>query len=94
MNINSQYGFEIFHWRSKDGEEIDFLIKNQKDYLFIEAKVSPRTLSNIQNFREVKKSFKTHIPNIILCHQEGQHTLGQQVPIGLLNSFIKSYFNL
>ncbi|HWU43988.1 MAG TPA: ATP-binding protein [Bdellovibrio sp.] len=32
LNLNHQLGFQIFHWRSKDGEEIDFLIqKNPTD---------------------------------------------------------------
>lgn len=31
LNINLGLGWQIFHWRSKDGEEIDFL--NQKDPL-------------------------------------------------------------
>lgn len=94
LNTNYQYGFEIFHWRTKDGEVIDFLIKSQRDHLFIEAKVSPRAISNINNFREVKKVFKDHMPNIILCHQEGQHIIGQQTPIAFLNSAIKSQLQL
>lgn len=94
MNINHQYGFEIFHWRSKDGEEIDFLIRHQNDNLFVEAKVSSRPIDHISQYREVKKVFKNKIPEILLCHQEGQHVLEQQVPIQFLSSKIKSHFKL
>lgn len=94
MNINFQYGFEIFHWRSKDNEEIDFLIKYNQSYLFIEAKVSSQPIDDISQYPEVKKIFKNKIPKLLLCHQEGQHCLGQQVPIAFLQQRIQSHFGI
>ncbi|HNN81464.1 MAG TPA: DUF4143 domain-containing protein, partial [Leptospiraceae bacterium] len=89
LNLNYQLGWQFFHWRSRDGEEIDFLI--QKDpihFLFIESKVSPQNLPPLTDFREVKKVFKEKIPKIILCHQEGNYILNEKVPISLLKEFL------
>jgi len=34
----------IFHWRSRDGEEVDFLLEfDPSRRLFIEAKVTPKS---------------------------------------------------
>jgi hypothetical protein len=85
LNQNYQLGWEIFHWRSKDKEEIDFLI--QKDpihFLFLESKVSPTDVSSYKNYPEVKKVFKKRIPEILVCHQEGSRVIENQVPISFL----------
>ena len=72
---NFQKDFNVYHWRSRDGEEIDFLIHdiNNKS-LFIEAKVSPQSLKNHQEFTEVKKIF-------------GDKILNNFVPISKLTDF-------
>lgn len=85
MKINLQLDWEFFHWRSKDGEEIDFLIKmDPKRFLFIEAKVSSGHPPKHADFREVKKVFGTSIPELLVCHQEGNRVLNKCVPIALL----------
>lgn len=90
FNINHQCGWEIFHWRSKDGEEIDFLIKKDpKTFLFVEAKVNYRTLKSIEYFPQVKKVFSNNLPEHILCHQEGENILNQRVPIAFLSDYLK-----
>ena len=42
MNMNYDLQWNIFHWRTKGKEEIDFIIqKDPHDFAFVEAKVSP-----------------------------------------------------
>jgi predicted AAA+ superfamily ATPase len=88
MNLNYQLGWQIFHWRSRDGEEVDFLIqKDPQSFLFVEAKVSARKPRNLKHFAEIKKVFKEKCPEILVCHQEGEQSLGSMVPISLLKNF-------
>lgn len=88
---NYQLGWEIFHWRSKDGEEIDFLIKKGPDeFIFMEVKVSVQKLSRIEKFSEVKKVFKNKTPKYFHCHQEGERIFNGNVPIALLKDFLLS----
>lgn len=83
--INYQLNWDIFHWRSRDGEEVDFLIqKSPQDYLFIEAKVSSQSPSDPGQFPQVKKVFNKEIPPILLCHQEGPLSLPDKCPISAL----------
>jgi len=87
--INYQLGWQIFHWRSRDGEEVDFLIqKDPKTYLFIEAKVSPQRPRNPADLPEVRKVFRARVPELLLCHQEGDRILGNQIPISQLSKFL------
>ena len=89
LNINYQLGWQIYHWRSRAGEEIDFLIeKSSRELFFLEAKVSPQKIKEISLFPEVKKVFKNKIPDCFLCHQEGKHILGKNVPIAYLSQFL------
>lgn len=85
MNINFQLGWNIYHWRSRDGEEIDFLIqRSSQDFIFIEAKISPQSPPNISSYREVKKVFGSNIPEVLVCHQEGRRVFNQNCPIAFL----------
>lgn len=86
MNMNFQLGWKIFHWRSREGEEIDFLIqKNPQDFFFLEAKVSASAqVDDHASYAEVKKVFKKNIPSRFICHQEGERVLANKIPIGLL----------
>lgn len=89
-SLNFNLNFKIYHWRSREGEEIDFLIQiDPRNYIFIEAKVSIQKLKNIQAFPEVKKVFKANTPEIFLCHQEGDHILNKSIPISFLAQFLK-----
>ncbi len=89
LNLNFQFGYQIYHWRSRDGEEIDFLLQlNPNKFLFIEAKVSPQKTRNLADFPEVRKVFKNQIINLVVCHQEGKFTLDNQVPLAHLKKFI------
>ncbi len=89
LNINFQLGLQIYHWRSREGEEIDFLIqKDPNHFLFIEAKVSPVRNIIVADFPEVKKVFKNKLPKVIICHQEGEHILDQHVPLAYLKEFL------
>lgn len=89
LNNNHQLGWQIFHWRSREGEEIDFLIqKDPNHFLFIEAKVSPVKPRDTTDFPEVRKVFQKKIPPLIICHQEGEHILNQHVPLANLKDFL------
>lgn len=81
-NLNYQLGWEIFHWRSKDGEELDFVIqKNPMEFIFIEAKVSPQPLKRFEDFRELKKVFNKDHFRMLQCHQEGEQQVGARIPL-------------
>lgn len=79
---NYKKNWQILHWRSRDGEEIDFMIEgeNQKK-VFIEVKKTPQVPANYQDYAEVKKIFKGKPPELILCHMEGRHPMKNVVPI-------------
>jgi predicted AAA+ superfamily ATPase len=88
-NINYQLGWDIFHWRSRDGEEIDFLIQMDINrFLFIESKVSSTKIKEPMLFPEVKKVFQKKSIELIVCHQEGSHLLNKNVPISYLKKFL------
>lgn len=92
LNINYQLGLQIFHWRSRDGEEIDFLIqKDPKNSIFIEAKVSSVKIRNHATFPEVKKIFKTKAPELIICHQEGERFFNKHLPVAMLKSYLLTF---
>lgn len=85
LNLNFQLGIKIFHWRSRDGEEVDFLLQyGPQKYLFLESKVSYQKLTDISKFPEVKKVFKENIPDSYLCHQEVDRIINKNVPIQFL----------
>lgn len=89
LNHNYQLGWQIFHWRSRAGEEIDFLIqKNPNEFLFIEAKVSAVKVKEMASLPEIKKVFQKNPPPLIICHQEGSHLLNQHVPIAQLKEYL------
>ncbi len=89
LNINYQLGWQIYHWRSREGEEVDFLIQqNPNQFLFIEAKVSAIKVRDVSELPEVRKVFQNKLPQLIVCHQEGEHILNQQVPVALLKEFL------
>lgn len=91
LNLNFNLGWQIFHWRSRDGEEIDFLIqKSSSEFIFIEAKVSPVTPMDHRDRPEVRKIFKLTPPKMLVCHQEGEHILGPRVPIAMLKTVLLS----
>jgi predicted AAA+ superfamily ATPase len=95
LNQNYGCGWEIFHWRSRDGEEIDFVIKmgNQR-YLMIESKVSAQKIPSTGNYPEIKKVFGNELPQVLLCHQEGEQVLGSQVPIRFLKEVLLKWEHL
>lgn len=52
----------MYYWRSRDGEEIDFLIqKDPQHFIFTEAKVSPIKVREPWGLPEVKKVFKEYL---------------------------------
>ncbi|MDH4466840.1 MAG: ATP-binding protein [Bacteriovoracaceae bacterium] len=86
---NFDRDWKIFHWRTRDGEEVDFLIQmeNQK-FLFLEAKVSFQMLDGNKKLVEAKKVFKDGLPPRFLCHMSGDQILGHAVPIKYLRDFL------
>lgn len=89
LNNNYQLGWQVYHWRSREGEEIDFLIQiNPNQFIFIEAKVSSIKVRDVSELPEVRKVFQKNLPQLIVCHQEGEHILNQQVPLAQLKDFL------
>jgi len=89
LNTNYQRGWQIFHWRSKEREEIDFLIQKENNkFLFLEAKVSRQKIEDIGRYPQVKKVFTSQCPPIIQCYQEGTQVLDRFVPIAMLKDFL------
>ncbi len=88
---NFKKNWTIYHWRSRDGEEIDFFIEgdNQKK-LLIEVKKSPQNPKDYKNFPEIKKTFKTSPPPLILVHMEGSHPLKNVLAISRLKEELLS----
>lgn len=91
-NINFQLGWEIFHWRSKDGEELDFVIQQDPlNFIFIEAKVTAQPLKKSEDFKELSKVFAKKNFRMFLCHQEGKLNIGNHIPIAnLKESLLKN----
>ncbi len=89
LNINFGLSWQIFHWRSRDGEEIDFVIqKDPESFIFIEAKTSPVQLSQNSKYPEFNKVFHQAKPTIYICHQEGAQILNGNIPIAKLKEFL------
>jgi len=94
LNINYQLGWQIYHWRSREGEEIDFLIQQDpKTFFFIEAKVSPASPKNLMTLPEVKKVFQKKTPPLFVCHQEGERIFNDNIPIAFLSQFLLQQIN-
>lgn len=71
---NNSKSWQIFHWRSRDGEEIDFLITGEnKKQLLVEVKKSPQNPPDHSKYPEIRKVFKNQIPPLVLCHMEGAY---------------------
>lgn len=91
--INYGLDWKIFHWRTKDGEEVDFLLQTSPShYLFLEAKVSQQAFSKVTQYREIKKVFNKNMPKAFLCHQEGSMVLKNNIPIKSLSDFLLKEF--
>jgi predicted AAA+ superfamily ATPase len=87
--LNHQKDWRIYHWRSRAGEEVDFLLEIAPGkHLFIEAKVSARDPQELSRFPEIKKVFGAQTPESIVCHQEGERILNRRVPIAQLSLFL------
>lgn len=91
--LNRLADIQIFHWRSKDKEEIDFLLKAKQDrFLFIEAKVSPPSKKvPLASMPQVRKVFSKNLPDLIYCHQEGSGRLGSLVPVSNLADYLEEW---
>ncbi len=86
-NLYNQLNWSIYHWRTRDGEEVDFLIdQGNGEFFFVEAKVATQDPPDLKTYPEVRKVFKSQIPPIWLCHMQGERVLGQRVPLALLRS--------
>jgi predicted AAA+ superfamily ATPase len=82
--------WNVFHWRTKDGEEIDFLLElGSENFCFIESKVSATAAFDSKKQREVLKVFKKP-PPVLICHQEGEESLANRIPVAQLkNTLLK-----
>ncbi len=81
----NQLSWKIYHWRTRDGEEIDFLIDmGNTQFAFVEVKVTTQDPPDLVTYPEVCKVFKAKLPPIWLCHMHGERVTGRRVPIKYL----------
>jgi predicted AAA+ superfamily ATPase len=94
LNLNYQLGWQLFHWRSRAGEEIDFLVDRGSAHtpLLIEVKVSrPSSPIDVKAYPELRKVFGKQLPPLVCCHQEGERVLGQNVPLARLKGVLLDF---
>lgn len=90
-NINHRLGWQVYHWRTKEKHEIDFLVEmSPQKFVFIEAKVSAQRPLPLRNNPEIKAIFKDKIPQSFVCHQEGNQVLAGQCPVAILKDHLLS----
>lgn len=93
FNQNFQLGWDIFHWRSREGDELDFLLRTgPQQFLFIEAKVTSQAPARLDQNNEVRKVFGKNAPPLVVCHQEGQDILADRIPLRMLKVFLEKRF--
>lgn len=86
---NFDKDWKIFHWRSRDGEEIDFILQLEDGtFMFIESKVTRHPLDSYDQYSEVKKVFKDNVPKCWMCHLDGDGAVGNNIPIKCLRDFL------
>jgi predicted AAA+ superfamily ATPase len=88
MNTNHLLGWNIYYLASREGAEIDFLVqKSPTEAVVIEAKVSATArMHDWKQNPEFKKVLRDFSIATYLCHQEGDRTLGNNVPIRYLRN--------
>lgn len=88
LNQNYQLGWLFYHWRTRDGEEVDFLVqKSPNEFFILEAKVNSLKPPELAKFPEIKKVFPK-IPPAYLCVQEGSQILGNRIPAANLSEYL------
>ena len=93
ININYQLGYELFYWRTKNKDEVDFIIQHNDHYLFIESKVSAQSIKKLESNYEIQKVFKDKKIHQIQVNQAGDRILGNKVPISRLKDYILGWAN-
>ncbi|NBV51861.1 DUF4143 domain-containing protein, partial [bacterium] len=90
IELNHRAGLKIYYWRTKDKEEIDFLIElPHGKHIFLEAKVTPAQIPEVQKSSELKKVFKGKIPSLWQVHQRKTAPIGQHLPITELADLLR-----
>jgi uncharacterized protein len=86
--LNYQLDWQIFHWRTRDGEEVDFVVQTgPQKYVMIESKLGFKAAPDISKYSEVRKVFGERLPPTFNCHMEGSRVLNNNIPIALLRKF-------
>jgi predicted AAA+ superfamily ATPase len=86
--MNYQLDWEIFHWRSRDGEELDFVVQTGPGRcVIVESKLGFRLAPDLTVYPEVRKVFGRGLPPAFNCHMEGERVLAQNIPIASLRDF-------
>ncbi|MFN8370778.1 MAG: ATP-binding protein [Bacteriovoracaceae bacterium] len=89
---NFDKNWRIYHWRSRDGEEVDFYIELEDGKsLFLEVKLSRQSISKNPNYPEIVKVFKKKVPPCYLCHLDGDEIVDNAIPIKFLRDFLLTY---
>lgn len=92
LNQNFALGWSLYHWRSRDDDEVDFLIElSNRRFLFIEAKMTNASIKPLVSRREVEKVFGNQPPQLIQVNQVGHQVLGDNVPISKLSDWLLNF---
>lgn len=92
---NYQKDWELFFWRTKEGDEIDFVLKTSKDTIYtFETKLAMQNvLPNVRHPSAFQKQFSSEIPLVIVTFggkklQLSKHCVA--LPIAELHDYLKS----
>jgi predicted AAA+ superfamily ATPase len=91
LKTNFGLDFDIFHWRTKDQEEVDFVLMPHlatKEPLLIECKVSSQSPPSLASLKQISIELRNRSPQLICCHVEGAAAGHGRVPIKKLASHI------
>jgi len=89
--LNRQKHWRVFHWRTRDGEEVDFVIQldNQR-HLLIEAKTSQQPFIKSHRLPELNKVVTSIVDHTICFFGDGE-VLANQVPITKLTDYLSQF---
>lgn len=93
LNQNFSLGWSIYFWRTKDQDEVDFVIEMpDQQFLFLEVKLSRVRLKPLSERLEVRKVFGPQLPLLIQVVFSGEEVLGDLVPISKLGDWLLKNF--
>ncbi len=95
FKLNHRIDLEISYYRTKEGEEIDFVVQLNSQLLLIEAKLGTSSSRKIQ-FSSTTKKILGECPHFIFVTYTGEKLqLAEnqyQIPVSQLDEYMKNFF--